>query len=169
VQNELESPLTGWMGHAQPFAFAGEYRAAEGMRRFLTGTPSILALAALDAGLDTFRDVDMAAVQAKAEALTGFFLEAVEQACGFNLGSQRDRCRHGGHVIVPHEHGYAVMQALIDRGVIGDFRAPNLMRFGFAPLYNRFEDAWRAATQLAEILGSGAWDRADYRAAGKVT
>jgi kynureninase len=169
LQEALQSPLTGWFGHAEPFAFAGDYRPADGIRKFLTGTPSILALAALDAGLDTFADVDMGLVEAKAEALTGLFVEAVSDLCGIDLSAQRDRPSRGGHVVVPHAHGYAVMRAMIDRGVIGDFRAPNLMRFGFAPLYNSFDDAWRAAEILSDILQTGTWQDPRFVAREKVT
>jgi kynureninase len=169
LQEALQSPLTGWFGHAEPFAFAGDYRPADGIRKFLTGTPSILALAALDAGLDTFADVDMGLVEAKAEALTGLFVEAVSDLCGIDLSAQRDRPSRGCHVIVPHDQGYAVMRALIERGVIGDFRAPNLMRFGFAPLYNSFEEAWRAAEVLGDILRSGSWQDPRFAARERVT
>jgi kynureninase len=165
----LQSPLTGWFGHAEPFAFAGAYRPADGIRKFLTGTPSILALAALDAGLDTFAGVDMKLVENKAEALTGFFVEAVTELCGIDLSAQSDRPSRGGHVVVPHDHGYAVMRALIERGVIGDFRAPNLMRFGFAPLYNSFAEAWRAAEILGDILRTGSWQDPRFAAREKVT
>ena len=169
LQEALQSPLTGWFGHAEPFAFAGDYRPADGIRKFLTGTPSILALAALDAGLDTFADVDMGLVEAKAEALTGLFVEAVSDLCGIDLSAQRDRPSRGCHVIVPHDQGYAVMRALIERGVIGDFRAPNLMRFGFAPLYNSFEEAWRAAAVIGDILRSGSWQDPRFAARERVT
>ena len=169
LQEELQSPLTGWMGHADPFAFAGEYRPADGIRKFLTGTPSILALAGLDAGLDTFADIDMALVEDKAEGLTGFFIESVNELCGIDLSAQSDRPQRGGHVVVPHEHGYAVMRALIERGVIGDFRAPDLIRFGFAPLYNTFKDAWGAAELLADILRSKSWQDPRFATREKVT
>ena len=169
LQDELQSPLTGWMGHTDPFAFAGDYRAAGGIRKFLTGTPSVLALAALSAGLETFDDIDMQLVEAKTQALTGFFIESVTDLCGIDLSQRDDRCRHGGHVVFPHDHGYAVMRALVDRGVIGDFRAPNLMRFGFAPLYNRFEEAWRAAEILSEILRTKSWQEPRFASRDKVT
>ena len=143
--------------------------AADGIRKFLTGTPSIIALAALGAGLDTFAGIDMALVEDKAEALTAFFVDAVTELCAIDLTAQRDRSTRGGHVIVPHDHGYAVMRALIDRGVIGDFRGPNLMRFGFAPLYNSFEDAWRAAETLGDILRAGSWQDARFSTRDKVT
>jgi kynureninase len=159
------------MGHAEPFAFVDEYRPAEGMIRFLTGTPSILALAALDAGLATFDGIAMADVRAKARALSQAFVDAVEARCGdeVRLASPRDPARRGSHVVFAHPQGYAVMQALIARGVIGDFRVPDLMRFGFTPLYTRFVDAVRAAETLAEILQSREWDSARFHARTKVT
>ncbi|HVH49273.1 MAG TPA: aminotransferase class V-fold PLP-dependent enzyme [Sphingomicrobium sp.] len=169
LQAELESPLSGWIGHSDPFAFAADYSPAEGIRRFLTGTPAILGLAALDAGLDTFRAIDISAVEAKAAALTGFFIDAVEQLCGIELARQHDRNSRGGHVIVPHEHGYAIMRALIDRGVIGDFRTPNLMRFGFAPLYTSFDEAWRAAGILSDVLRTETWREPRFATREKVT
>jgi kynureninase len=159
------------MGHAEPFAFLDEYRPAEGMIRFLTGTPSILALAALDAGLSTFDGIAMADVRAKARALSQAFVDAVEARCSdeVRLASPRDPARRGSHVVFAHPQGYAVMQALIARGVIGDFRVPDLMRFGFTPLYTRFVDAVRAAEALAEILQSREWDSPRFHARTKVT
>jgi kynureninase len=161
LQNELRSPISGWMGHADPFAFAGTYEPVRGIRRFLTGTPSVLALAALECGLDTFADLSLGAIEAKAEALTTTFIEAVEDRSGDEvvLASPRDPAARGSHVCFAHSQGYAVMQALIARGVIGDFRPPDLMRFGFAPLYNSFEDAWRAAETLGTILETREWDQ----------
>jgi len=164
LQDRLRSPLSGWMGHASPFEFASSYSPASGINRFLTGTPSILALAALEAGLSTFEGVSMAAIEAKAEAITAFFVDAVEQGCGdeLALGSPRDPKARGSHVCFAHPQGYATMQALIARGITGDFRPPDLMRFGFAPLYNSFEDAWLAAASLSEILATREWDRTDF-------
>ena len=164
LQDSLQSPLSGWMGHASPFDFASSYSPASGINRFLTGTPSILALAALEAGLSTFEGVSMAAIEAKAEAITAFFVDAVEQSCGdeLALASPRDPKARGSHVCFAHPQGYAVMQALIARGITGDFRPPDLIRFGFAPLYNSFEDAWLAATALAEIVAGREWNRPDF-------
>ena len=144
------------MGHAEPFAFVDDYRPAEGMLKFLTGTPSILALAALDAGLATFDGIAMRDLAAKSRALSQLFIDEVEARCGdaVRLASPRDPAQRGSHVVFAHPDGYAVMQALIARGVIGDFRAPDLMRFGFAPLYNRFADMVRAAEILGDILSS---------------
>jgi len=171
LQGELHSPLQGWMGHAEPFAFDDDYRPAAGILSFLTGTPSILALAALEAGLDTFAGISMRDVEAKARALSQTFVDEVEARCGaeVRLASPRDPAERGSHVVFAHPEGYAVMQALIDRGVIGDFRAPDLMRFGFTPLYTRFEEAWLAAEILSDILSSRAWDDPRFMERKKVT
>ena len=161
LQDRLRSPISGWMGHADPFAFTGSYEPVGDIRRFLTGTPSILGLAALECGLDTFADVPLSAIEQKAQVLTRAFIDAVEERCGGEvaLASPRDPTTRGSHVCFAHAQGYAVMQALIARGVIGDFRPPDLMRFGFAPLYNSFEDAWRAANTLSGILETREWDQ----------
>ena len=171
LQEELRSPLQGWMGHADPFAFDDAYAPAPGILRFLTGTPSILALAALDAGLDTFAGVAMADVEAKSRALSQLFVDEVERRCAaeVRLISPRDPAQRGSHVTFAHSNGYAVMQALIARGVIGDFRAPDTMRFGFAPLYNSYAEIVRAAEILAEILKSREWDRPRFKERAKVT
>ena len=171
LQDHLHPPLQGWMGHAEPFAFADEYRPVPGIARFLSGTPSILGLAALDCGLDTFAGISMADVVAKSRALSQLFIDQVEARCGpqVRLASPRDPSRRGSHVSVAHPDGYAVMQALIARGVIGDFRAPHLIRFGFAPLYNRFDEVWRAAEILAEVLATREWDQPRFRQRARVT
>ena len=171
LQDELRSPLQGWMGHAEPFAFVDNYRPAKGMLKFLTGTPSILALAALEAGLDTFDGIAMRELAAKSRKLSQLFIDEVEERCGDNvaLASPRDSIQRGSHVVFAHPEGYAVMQALIARGVIGDFRAPDLMRFGFCPLYNRFAEIVGAAEILANILASREWDQPRFHARSKVT
>jgi kynureninase len=171
LQAELHSPLQGWMGHADPFAFVDDYRSAESILKFLTGTPSILALAALEAGLDTFEGIAMRDLEAKARALSQLFVDEVEARCGdaVTLASPRDPPQRGSHVVFAHPEGYAIMQALIDRGVIGDFRAPDLMRFGFAPLYNRFDEIVRAVETLADILNTREWDQPRFKARAKVT
>ncbi len=171
LQGELHSPVQGWMGHAEPFAFDDDYRPAAGILSFLTGTPSILGLAALEAGLDTFEGIAMGDVETKARRLSQFFVDEVEARCGeeVRLASPRDPAQRGSHVVFAHPEGYAVMQALIDRGVIGDFRAPDLMRFGFTPLYTRFEDVWLAAEILSDILSSRAWDDPRFMERKKVT
>ncbi len=171
LQDELSNPLQGWMGHADPFAFDDDYRPAEGMLKFLTGTPSILALAALDAGLATFEGIAMRDLAAKSRSLSRLFIDEVEARCGseVRLASPRDPMHRGSHVVFAHPEGYAVMQALIARGVIGDFRAPDLMRFGFAPLYNSHAEIVRAAEILAAILTTRNWDQPRFKARAKVT
>jgi len=171
LQDELSSPLQGWMGHAQPFAFDDDYRPANGILKFLTGTPSILALAALEAGLNTFEGIAMRDVEAKARRLSQLFIEEVESRCDdqVRLASPRDPTQRGSHIVFAHPEGYAVMQALIARGVIGDFRAPDLMRFGFTPLNNRFVDMVRAAEILAGILENREWDQPRFKTRAKVT
>jgi kynureninase len=171
LQGELQNPLQGWMGHAEPFAFTDEYRPAEGVLKFLTGTPSILALAAFEAGLATFDGIAMRDLAAKSRSLSQLFIDEVETRCGgeVTLASPRDPTQRGSHVVFSHPEGYAVMQALIARGVIGDFRAPDLMRFGFAPLYNSHAEMVYAAETLADILGSREWDQPRFKQRAKVT
>ena len=167
-RTSFNSPLQGWMGHAEPFAFDDDYRPAHGMMRFLTGTPSILALAALDAGLSTFDDIAMSDLAAKvAHALAALHRRgrgALRRA-KFASHHRATRRQRGSHVVFAHPNGYAVMQALIARGVIGDFRAPDLMRFGFAPLYNSFAEMVRAAEILADILATREWDQPRFTSA----
>ena len=171
LQGELQSPLQGWMGHAEPFAFVDDYRSAEGMLKFLTGTPSILALAALDAGLATFDGIAMRDLAAKSRSLSQLFIDEVDARCGdeVRVASPRDPTQRGSHVVFAHTEGYAVMQALIARGVIGDFRAPDLMRFGFAPLYNRYAEIVGAAEILAGILTTREWEQRRFKQRAKVT
>jgi kynureninase len=171
IQEELRNPLQGWMGHAEPFAFVDAYRPAEGMVRFLTGTPSILALAALEAGLATFDGLAMRDIAAKSRSLSQLFVDEVEARCGneVRLASPPSPAQRGSHVVFAHPQGYAVMQALIAHGVIGDFRAPDLMRFGFAPLYNRHVEMVRAAEILAGVLTTREWDQPRFRRRAKVT
>lgn len=171
LQDELRPPLQGWMGHAEPFAFDESYRPGTGIARFLTGTPSILGLAALDAGLDTFDGIAMRDIAAKSRKLSQLFIDTIE-ALGdqsVRLASPADPADRGSHVIFGHPHAYAVMQALIARGVIGDFRAPDLMRFGFAPLYNSYSEIVRAAQILGEVLASSEWDQPRFHERAKVT
>jgi kynureninase len=162
---EMRLPLTGWMGHAAPFAFEDGYRAGIGVRQGLCGTPPILSMSALDAALDVFEGVPMAQVRAKAMALTDLFLTLVEQrpecaaltpACPLE-GRQR-----GGQVSLRHPEGYAIVRALIERGVVGDFRQPDVLRFGFSPLYVRHVDVWDAVERLATVMAEDAWREPRY-------
>jgi kynureninase len=171
LQEELANPLQGWMGHAEPFAFVDDYQPAAGMLKFLTGTPSILALAALEAGLGTFDGLAMSDIAAKSRSLSQLFIDEVEarSGSGVRLASPRDPIQRGSHVVFAHPEGYAVMQALSDRRVIGDFRTPDLMRFGFAPLYNSHAEIICAAEILADIVNNREWDRPRFKARAKVT
>lgn len=171
-QAGLRNPLSGWMGHAKPFDFVDDYAPAPGIARWLCGTPPILSLTALNAALDAFDGVEMAAARAKAGALGDLFIERVEARCagkGLALVSPRDAAARGGQVSFSHPHGWAVMQNLIARGVIGDFRAPDVIRFGFAPMYVRRTDVWDAVEVLGEILDSESWREARFQTVAAVT
>lgn len=169
---DARQPLSGWMGHAAPFDFEDSYRPADGVARHLAGTPGILGLAALEQGLDLFLEADMAAIRHKSVLLTEAFIALVEQECaghGFSLVTPRDAAIRGSQVSFRHPDGYAIVQALIARGVIGDFRTPDILRFGFAPLYIRFRDVWSAVSHLSDIMESGDWDRPEFKQKAAVT
>ena len=171
-QDKLDQPIPAWMGHANPFEFSLDFAPAQGVSRLLSGTPPIVSLAALEAGLDIWNEVDMTTVRAKSIALSELFIRIVEHQVNqstVQLASPRDPAQRGSHLGLAHPHAYAVMQALIARGVIGDFREPDLMRFGFAPLYISFTDVWRAATTLVEIVETRAWEDPRYRRRARVT
>jgi len=172
LQGELVSPLTGWMGHGEPFAFDDAYRPADGIARFLCGTPPMLSLLALECGIDLFDGVEMRAVADKGQRLASLFIELVEDRCaghGLALLTPRDPAARGSHVSFTHPHAWPIMQALIDRGVIGDFRAPDALRCGFTPLYLGFEDVWRAVETLRDILATGAWREPRFQVRSRVT
>ncbi|GAB4184871.1 MAG: kynureninase [Thalassobaculales bacterium] len=172
LQQQARQPLTGWLGHAEPFAFDLDYRPASGIRRFKCSSPPVLGLAALEAALDVFADADMAALRAKSMALTELFIRRVEIEAaghGFVLASPGDPNRRGSQVSFHHPQGYPVMQALIRRGVVGDFRAPDIVRFGFAPLYVRHVDVWDAAAILGDIMRKRSWDQPELHRRASVT
>lgn len=170
LQERLRSPLSGWFGHAAPFEFGDEYAPAPGIARFQCGTPPILGIAALEAGIATFDGVDTRALFAKAQALCDLYIALVEARCeGFVLASPRDAARRGSHVSFAHPEAYAICQALIARRVVGDFRAPDVLRMGFTPLYTRFEDVWRAVDTLVDVMRRRAWDDPAYRVRATVT
>ena len=192
-REQRRQPLSGWLGHAAPFDFAPSYRPADGIARFVCGTPPVLAMVALECGVDVFADAapfgGMAALRAKSIALTELFIAQVEATCaglGLVLASPRDAADRGSQASFAHAEGYRVMQALIERGVIGDFRAgepgaaragehpepglgADLLRFGFTPLYTRFVDAWDAAEQLHDVLAGGAHRAERFGRRAKVT
>ncbi len=172
LQNEVLPALVGWWGHATPFAFEQKFEAASGISRMQCGTQPMLSMQALDAALDVWADVDMHELYAKAQNLCALFTELAEQRCGANgisLFGERDFSTRGSHVCLKHQQAYAIMQALIARGVIGDFRAPDLMRFGFAPLYNSFTNVWDAVEHLAQVLDGRLWDRPEFSERKAVT
>ena len=176
-REKFRQPLSGWLGHAAPFAFATEYQPAPGMARFLCGTPPVLSMAALECGVDTVLAADplggMTAIREKSLVLTGLFMTLIEERCaghGFRIVTPHEPSRRGSQVsIAASEDGYAIMQALIARGVIGDFRPPDILRFGFTPLYTRFVDVWDAADRLAQVMQSGEWRDPKFAVRAAVT
>jgi len=163
-------PLTGWFGHREPFAFGTDYRPAAGIERFAVGTPSIVALSLLECGVDTVLAAGIDALRSKSIALTDAFIAQVEQLCPeLPLASPRDAAVRGSQVSFRHPHAYAVMQALIARGVIGDVRAPDILRFGFAPLYVRHVDVHDATRTLADVLRDASWRDARFQQKAVVT
>lgn len=166
----LSQPLTGWFGHEAPFAFVDDYAPAPGIARLLAGTPPILGLAALEVGVDLIASLGVARLYAKAQALSQFFLECLE-ALGveLELASPADVAARGSHLAFRHHEAHAICQALIARGVIGDFRDPDVLRLGFAPAYLSFADMAAAARHLAEVLARGEWRRPEYRRRAAVT
>jgi kynureninase len=168
----LQSPLSGWLGHATPFAFTDDYAPAPDISRFLCGTPPIIALAALEEGVSLFSDVDFDVLDAKSRSLSNLYIELVEQRCsefGFELITPRNQEQRGSHVSFRHESAYAICQALIARNIIGDFRAPDVLRMGFTPLYTSHEDVWYAVEALAAVMGSGEWNRPEFHERAAVT
>ena len=168
LQDQIASPLSGWLGHADPFAFEPDFRPAPGVARFQVGTPSIIAMAALEAGLASFDGVTMAELEAKSRRLSDLFIALVEARCP-QLARASPRGPRGSHLVFAHPDAYPLMQALIARGVIGDYREPDLVRFGFAPLYNGFADVWRAVDVLADLFDTGAYDQPRFRERARVT
>ena len=171
-QRAFQHPLTGWFGHADPFAFAPDFEAAPGMEKLLTGTPPILSFVALEAALDAFEGVEMNIVREKVENLTQLFIDLVDERLRdhrFALASPRERTLRGAQVALNHPEGYAIMQAVIARRLVGDFRAPDTVRFGFAPLYTRFVDVYDAVTIIEDVMASRAWDTPQFKARRAVT
>lgn len=166
----IRPALSGWLGHEAPFAFDLDYRPGPGIDRLRIGTPGVLAMAALEAALDVWDLADIRDVRARSIALSELFIREVEQRCpSLTLGSPRDPAQRGSQVSFRHPDAYPVMQALIDRGVVGDFRAPDALRFGFTPLYIGEAEVIAAASTLQAVLDSGAWDDPRYRTRAAVT
>nr|WP_298924989.1 kynureninase [uncultured Erythrobacter sp.] len=168
--DDLAQPLTGWFGHARPFAFSDEYEAAPGIEQLQCGTSPILGLAALEVGADLIAEIGVDRLHAKSRALSEFFLECVSgHGLELDLVSPSDSRTRGSQLSFRHENAYALCQALIARGVIGDFRDPDILRLGFAPAYLRFEDIAEAARHLAEVLQTGEWQRDEFKKMAAVT
>ena len=167
-QAQFNHPLSGWWGHAQPFAMAPSFAPCDGIGRALCGTQPVVSLAMVECGLEIFEATSMDALRVKSLALTDLFIELVESRCAAHplaLVTPREHARRGSQVSFTHPHGYAVMAALIARGVIGDYREPQIMRFGFTPLYTSFADVWDAVEILKDILDKASYDVAAERSA----
>jgi kynureninase len=172
LQEELRNPIQGWLGHDNPFTFEPEYRRAPGIRSWLSGSPPVMATAALEVSTDLFLEADMTRVGAKSAALTELFIRLADQRLaghGFTVATQRDASRRGAQVSLRHGEGYRVIRALIDRGVIGDFRPPDLCRFGFAPLYTRYVDVWSSVDVISEVMESGVYTSDAYAERAYIT
>ncbi len=172
LQAEARYPLTGWLGHAEPFGFHGSYRPAPGIARATVGTPSIIAMAALEVGVDLALRAPMAAVRAKSLHQAALLMALVAQACpdaGLEQATPTEPGARGSQVSFRHPEAYAIMQALIGRGVIGDFRTPDIIRLGITPLYLRYVDLWEAALALQDVMATRAWDDPRFRTRNRVT
>lgn len=169
-QAELQQPLTGWFGHAAPFAFSDDYEGAAGIERLQCGTPPILGLAALEVGVDLIAEIGVVRLYAKSQALSEFFLECLmAHGVALELVSPPRSHERGSQLSFRHPEAYAICQALIARGVIGDFRAPDILRLGFAPAYLSFADIAAAARHVAEVLQTGEWQRPEFSERAAVT
>lgn len=171
-QDLVAQPLTGWWGHGAPFAFGRDYAPASGIGRTLTGTQPILSMVAAEAGLDIAERAGPERTRVKSRVMGALFLSLIEARlgdAGFELGSPADPDDRGGHVALEHPNGYPIMKALISRGVIGDFRAPTTIRFGFSPLYLRYADVWDAVEILRDIMETGLWKDPAFAAVDAVT
>lgn len=171
-QDAVFPALSGWLGHAAPFEFDDTYRPAPGIDRFQCGTPGILGMAALESGLDVMLETRMTDLRAKSSALGDLFIALMDERCaqhGFTLACPKQAEERGSQVSFHHKEGYAIMQAVIARSVIGDFRAPDILRFGFAPLYNSYEDVWHAVEAIRAVMESGEWRNDKYAQRAAVT
>ncbi len=170
-QATIRPPLSGWLGHDAPFAFDLTYRPAGGIVRNVCGTPPVLSMAALECGVDVMLEADMAEVRRKSVALADLFHQLVEDRLPgqFRIISPRDGDRRGSQVCLAHDHGYAIVQALVAAHVIPDFRAPDILRFGLTPLYVRYVDIWDAVERLGAIMAAETWRRPEFQTRAKVT
>jgi kynureninase len=171
-QAAAQPALSGWFGHARPFEFEDAYAPADGIKRFLVGTPPILALAALEVGVDLLLEAHVAALRAKSVALGELFGERMAPVCaahGFTLASPADPAERGSQISYAHPEAYPIVQALIARGVVGDFRAPDVLRFGLTPLYTSFADVAAGVEAIDAVMAERAWDRPEFKVRAAVT
>lgn len=162
-QDLFEQPLTGWLGHAKPFDFEDDYQGAAGIQQAMCGTPPVLANAALEVALNLMLSVDMHLVRVKSQLMGNLFIKLIQQRCPqFEVESPTDDEQRGSHVSLAHTQGYAIMQALIARNIIGDFRAPKTLRFGFTPLYLRYVDLWDTVEALEDIMLQESWNQPEF-------
>jgi kynureninase len=171
-QGQATQPLTGWWSHAEPFAFERDYRPASGLAQMLSGTQPILSMAALECGLNIMLRTDPQIIRQKSMALGALFLSLMETECadhGFTLASPKEAEARASQIAFAHPQGYAIMQALIDQGVIGDFRAPDILRFGFTPLYTRYVDIWDAVQIIKAVMDKSLWKNPRFAIKSEVT
>ncbi|MDO6707508.1 kynureninase [Photobacterium sp. 1_MG-2023] len=171
-QATLQHPLSGWFGHARPFAMRDDYEPAAGIERTLCGTTSVVGASLLEVGVDLMASASMELIREKSMRMGQLFITLVEERCskfGFGLASSKDPEVRGSQVSLTHPQGFAIMQALIARNIIGDFRAPEILRFGFTPLYLRYVDLWDCVDALADIMENNLWDQPAYHQLTAVT
>lgn len=171
-QNEIRPALSGWIGHAMPFNFEDDYQPADGIRRNLCGTHSVIGVNSLDIGVEMFLQTDMELVREKSQKLGDLFIKLFDPVCtkyGFELASPRDNQQRGSQVSLRHPHGYAIKQALNARDVIIDFRAPDILRFGLTPLYLRYMDIWKTIDHLKGVMQHREWERPEFNHRDTVT
>ena len=169
---KVSQPLTGWLGHIKPFDFEVEYQPANDINKFICGTPPIIAYKAIESGLEIFKDLSIIEIREKSIKLSEMFIQLMKQECsefGFTLFSPKNSEQRGSQISFLHENAYSIIQALISHGIIGDYREPNVMRFGISPLYMRFEDVWNAITCLREIMQTGQWQSEKFKNKNYVT
>ena len=169
---KVSQPLTGWLGHIKPFDFEVEYQPANDINKFICGTPPIIAYKAIESGLEIFKDLSIIEIREKSIKLSEMFIQLMQQECtefGFMLFSPKNSEQRGSQISFLHENAYSIIQALISHGIIGDYREPNVMRFGISPLYMRFEDVWNAITCLREIMQTGQWQSEKFKNKNYVT
>ena len=169
---KVSQPLTGWVGHIKPFDFEVEYQPANDINKFICGTPPIIAYKAIESGLEIFKDLSIIEIREKSTKLSEMFIQLMKQECtefGFTLFSPKNSGQRGSQISFLHENAYSIIQALISHGIIGDYREPNVMRFGISPLYMRFEDVWNAINCLREIMQTGQWQSEKFKNKNYVT